>query len=159
MDDCHTGLPMLTRTEGLLPSKSSNQMRTNQSAMFVICLNRGDWVGDRHPSEFHWKCKQLTRNFGDVDFTSERWEEMFVKCFLDRDEKFADVRSYAMQKLPLVLQTFLEPRICHLGFSPAWERSLIEVSQLNTFPLTYSSQLLLDPMKPPRYLDPVVILK
>jgi hypothetical protein len=57
-----------TWTEGFLPSKSANQMRTSQSAIFVICLSRGD----RNPSEFHWQCKQFSRNFGNVYFASER---------------------------------------------------------------------------------------
>jgi hypothetical protein len=44
-----TGLSLLTATwtEGLLPSKSTNQMRTNQSANFVVDLSRSDRVGDR----------------------------------------------------------------------------------------------------------------
>jgi hypothetical protein len=57
-------------------------------------------------------------------------------------------------------QHFWSPTYVVWGyFLPAWERSLIDVSKLNTLPLTYSSQLLWDPTKPPRYRDPVVILK
>jgi hypothetical protein len=56
---------MLTGTEGFLPSKSSSQMRTNQSAIFPVRLCRSNRVGDRYL--------------------------MFFECFLDnRGEKIAD---------------------------------------------------------------------
>jgi hypothetical protein len=89
MDDGRTGtgFSMLTWTEGFLPSKSANQVRTNQSAIFVLCLSRGDGVGNRYPCELHWHCKQFLRDLGNVYFASERWGEIFVGCFLDRAKR------------------------------------------------------------------------
>jgi hypothetical protein len=75
------------------------------------------------------------------------------------DEKIAYVYleldySYSVQNLPNISGV---PRMSIVGiYRLNWERSLIDVSQLNTYPLTYSSHLLLDPTKAPRYLDPVV---
>jgi hypothetical protein len=134
-----TGFSMLTRTEGFLTSKSANQMRTNQSAIFEVCLSRSDWVGDRYLSEFYWQCKQFTRNFGSVYFARERWEEMFLECFLDRDEKIviSGIKrcktAFRVANVPGVPRMSIDCIFRLLG------RSLIDVSQLNILSLTNSS--------------------